>query len=69
MQDFKVFSLDTIEKSNIKFKISANNYDGSVIIFAKNDISGHAFFKCFSSSKQGREWVDELVSAAKIIHK
>lgn len=67
MQDFKVFSLEPIEEAGFIFQISANNYDGHIIIFAKNDFLSYTRFRSFSSSKQGRKWIDDLVSSTRII--
>ena len=69
MEDFKVFSLDTIERAGFEFKISSNNYDGSVLIFAKNDFLSYASFRYFSSPKQGSEWIDKLVSTTKALYR
>ena len=69
MQDFKVFSLDVIERAGFKFKVSANNADGGVIIFTTNDVFRYTAFKSFSSAAKGREWVDNLVLASNTVCK
>ena len=69
MTEFKVLSLDIINRAGFEFKVSSNSYDGYVIIIAKNDFLKYTAFKSFSSPKLAREWCDNLVNSTKAIYR
>jgi len=65
VQKIKIFSLDVFEEAGFEFQISANNYDGGVLIVAKNDIFDYIAIRYFSSAKQGKTWLDNLVNSTR----
>lgn len=67
IEGFGVISLDTINRGGFQFKVSANNYDGSVFLIAKSDLFNYFTIKCFPDSKSARQWVDNLVSTTRIM--
>lgn len=67
VEDFKVFSVDVIKRAGFEFKVSGNNYDGGVLIVAKNDLLNYTSVKYFPNPKSGKEWVDGLVNSTRNI--
>jgi hypothetical protein len=65
VEGFKVYSLEEIHRAGFTFKVSGNNYDGGVLIYAQNVFLGYSRIKYFSSPKLGREWVDNMVNSAR----
>ena len=69
MKKFKIFSLDVFEEAGFEIQISANNYDGGVLIVAKNDFFDYIAVRYFSSAKQGKIWLDNLVDSTRYLCK
>lgn len=67
MEDFKVYSLEIIKRAGFDIKVSGNNYDGGVLVVIKHDAFGYNRIKYFSSPKQGREWIDDLVAQTRAV--
>lgn len=65
MLNLKIYSVDVFEEAGFEFQISANNYDGGVLIVAKNDIFDYIAVRYFSTAKQGKIWVDALVNSTR----
>ena len=64
---FTVASLDPITAGDWVFKVSANEYENGVLIFATNYVFEYACVKYFANHHDGREWIDTLVSYTKEI--
>lgn len=61
MKEITVFSLDLITKNNWVFKVSANDYENGVLVFAKHDV--YCYYRCryFSNHNDAKEWINSLV--------
>ena len=68
MSNCTLTSLEPIERCGWTFKVSANEYDGSVLVFALYHPIGYARVKHFCTDIDAREWIDSLVSYTKEIY-
>lgn len=59
---FTVASLEPVVKGDWLFKVSANNYENGVLIFAANYLVGYTTCRYFSSDSEARTWIDTLAS-------
>jgi hypothetical protein len=60
----KVLSLDTRVVEGWVFKVSMNNVDGGILIFAHHPIFQYIRIGSFLTPEEGHEWADELVEAS-----
>jgi len=60
MKTLKVISPPTVYLEGYEIKISENDYDGSVLVIAKNDILKYFSIKYFPDVEQARKWYNNL---------
>ncbi len=66
-KNFTVVTRDPIAMGDWVFKVSANEYEHGVLIFATNYVFEYACVKYFANHHDGRAWIDTLVSYTKEI--
>jgi len=67
MDDFKIYSLDSMKRAGFDIKVSGNNYDGGVLVVVKHDVFGYSRVQYFSTPAKGREWLDNLVYSTRLV--